>query len=332
MSLLQYAGANYRGGHLGFMAFNLEPSGMIAPEATTLPAGPGTLLFGGYTSVPDVQMPEGTSPVRAAGSARPVAFVPGFRQPTMDANLILGSGANMFLLLRCALRHLATDLVPQASKFHCLPVIAVSQGAYDPCDSTLSYHKQGRHAQINSLSFSIQEGQPVSSRVQIWPVCIDRNRPAITGLNDAAIKAAGGDVFAWQHLEFGWGGTDYTSIISSANFQITNGLRRGPMRTLASVNRDKTNPLYRCTRQVIPGPEDVQVSLNLADKLPESMDGENNIGTLSAILTNDSAQYRIDVETNFVASQGQQGTGAEAPFAFSASFQSSAITLTRTAI
>ena len=336
--LPQLPDIHYRGGHQGFFAFNLEPSGMILPDAGTLPAGPSSLLFAGYAGQPGVQKPEGTQPVRGVGSPRMLQAVPGFRQPTYDVNLTLGAGVNVLLLLQCALRHLTVPAggpnIPAASKFHCLPVLAVGGGAFDQCDVAASYHWQGRHAMINSLGLSIANGQAATANLQFWPVCVDKTAPNITGISDAALRAAGGDVFAWQHMSFEFGGYDYSGIIESVSIQLSNGLRRGPMRTLQSVAgansaAKKANPLYRATRQVIPGSEDLQIQLNLLDKLPENMDGEQNEGLFTVVLANDQAAFEFRIQSNFLVAENQNATAPEAPFGFGASFMSSDMTVTR---
>jgi hypothetical protein len=321
----EYTDAIYRGGQHGFLAFGLEGAGMIAPHTSVLPASPAVLKFGGYTGVPGFQMPEGTQPVRAAGSPRPLKFIPGLRAPVIDDTLVLGSGANVMELLRGALR--SDPTIPNVNRHMCLPVFAVSGGAVDSCESFRAFHWQGRCAQINTLGMTISQGQPVSCNVQFWPVCIDKNKSALTAPTDALIQAAGGEVYAWQHLEFQFGGSDMTDILGNISLSISNGLSRGPMRTLNSVGGDKTNPLYRCCRQIKVGNEDISLNLALEDKLPASMDGEEDIGVLKMVLSNEAKVITIQIESNFVAGQTQNQTGAEAPMAFGAQIMSSQISI-----
>jgi hypothetical protein len=320
-----YSNVVNRGGQEGFFVFGLE-SGMLGVNASTLPAAP-SLLLAGYGSLPGIDVNDNPQPVRGVGSYRPLDFILGRREITVEAALEISGGANAKMLLHSMFRSSPTSSIPSGNRFMCQPTICIGGGAVGACDATRSYHWLARYFMPNTYSMTMAIGQPATLQFQGNALVLVENATALTTttVNDTNLIAAGGTPFAWQNLEFLINGVDYTGMLLNATFQGSNNTILRGMRTLASVGGDATNPLYRAAQQITPGVEDLSIQLALEDKLPSTLYGL--LGVVSGSMSDGVSTISVSTAINILANKRQNQTTADSPFSYGATILSSQISV-----
>jgi hypothetical protein len=323
----EYANAVYNAPQEGFLAMGLE-TGMPAPDVVTLGASPSLFLVG-YADVPGMDAPEGTAPIAPTGTYKPVAFLPGRREPIVNGSIVLGAGAGPEKLIQAAMRELSSWT---GGRHLCQPVVAFAGGAVGACDATRSSMWLARCCLIDTLSLNMQFGQPATIQFSAPALALQRNVTPLTSsvVNHNALAAAGGEPFGWQHVTLLIGGIDYTPLLASLQLQISNGVTRKLMRKLLAGGN--SNALTRAARDLQPGVQNVNFGLGLAGKLPATLTDNGgstlNLGQIDVILSDGTASHTFSVAQGALQTYGQSPVSTGGEWGFNANVLSGGMSYT----
>jgi len=311
----------YYGGQEGFMTYAAE-TGILTPKDAPVIGAPGTQLLAGLANVPGYNVNDNTAPVRGAGAARAVTFLPMRREFTIDNQILLSAGAATKLFLQSALRATPNATIANANRHLCLPLISVGGGAIGACDTARTSKWLARYAMFNTLTLTFAENQPATAAFQLWPLYIEQNATyTVPAISETSILAVSGQPFAFQHLSFSIGATQYETGITSATISVNNKLRR-----VGTRNPVASDPTSRAARQIVTDGEDV--TINLSMNAPLEFAGETTIGTIVVALTDGVSTITITVTANWHANSGQNSTAPDGAYGYSASILSSSLAIT----
>lgn len=259
----------FRSGHEGFFAFGVEGTNLLPDAqqwfglsglgATPLPV----MAFAGFSSAPQFTTNENTSIQRGIGSYRGYRFYKGRREHAVSCQLTLGNPS----LLAYALRSGAFT----SPTIGGLKPLSVAGGAVNTHDAISQFSWIGRHALINTVKFSVAEGQVFTADVEFWPLALVRNgplfgRPTVESL-ETALLTAGRSVFTWHACEVTINGVSRRDIVRKVGINVSNSLERVGQRP----DFGDDEPLSRCALQNYPLQEEVQFEFELSDKLPDNL-------------------------------------------------------------
>jgi hypothetical protein len=316
--MADYASAIYREGHEGILVVGYE-TGMLAPDATALPAAPALDVIG-YSGLPEIDIPEAAQLVRGVGSYRALGTVNGRRTPKMSGHVILSGGAGCKKFLQAAFRSTSSAVIADVNRFMCKPVLALGGGAASSCDTGRNMGYMLRYAMLASMKITLtmDDMAALEYEAQALTAATDGTQTART---ESQLVAAGGTPFLFQHASLtDQAGVDYADIVEGVTITQTDVLRvRGIRPPQAGGD---TNALTRAGRQITVGNETITLELTLNDIMP------SNPTSLTLALDNGSETISIAITGLSSPDRTMSSAETDGPMAFTTTILATQVAIT----
>lgn len=187
----------------------------------------------------------------------PAQFVPGRREYTLDLQVRLVDHTFIQYALRDTTADIGTE-PPYApgQTYRGMRYLTLEGGVDAALGGTQVF--QYPDCLFNSLGLDYDEGQIVQARCELWPIC----RVAVSAAAASGNPSDPPEVYTWAGMDCSKSMGNFRQRVQRVGLRVTNALTRNGCRAPLRSGGTEIG-LSRTARNVVPGPQAVEVSLHL---------------------------------------------------------------------